>query len=174
MKLTESVDARTQNSLVTTARKTYVIDIAPKPRRPGISLLCVHAKEFHGVVGTKLLARYLRACIATLQDRATCVFVDANVTDDAMCEAFGEGLSENNFEVLSPAGQYCTTQKTRSEMHGQIYDKKKCLNTQKAHKDFVALFQNGKLWNSPAFAAVYPDLKAEPQDLPASQWPSDH
>merc|ERR1711862_1066346 len=94
--------------------------------------------------------------------------------DETMCKAFGDVLIENGFEVLSPAGRYLTTQKTRSEMHGQIYDRRKCLQTVSVHKQFVALLQTVQEWECRNLASVYPNLKAEPQDLPSPQWPSDH
>merc|ERR1711957_841916 len=171
---TIDVDAKIRKSLETTARKTYAIQIAASPRRPGICLLCVHAKEFPGVEGTELLVKYLRACSAIqTEQKTTCIFVDTNVPDDELCTVFGHGLTENGFQVLSPAQSYCTTQKTRTQMHGQFYHAK-CGKTTRAHKDFVALFQRNENWKCPNIASVYPDLTAEPKDLPTEQWPSDH
>jgi hypothetical protein len=171
---TEEVDPKDLDSLRTTARKTYLIDLEASAKRPGLRLLCVHAKEFKTQAGTRLLAKYLRACVGSVQECSAVVMIDSNVPNLDMCNTFADGLQDQGFEVLSPAGGYFTTQKTRSEMHGQIYDNRKCLKTVKSHKDFLALLQTTKRWECQGMAHAHPNLKAEPQDLPNPQWPSDH
>jgi len=77
----EPVGQKDMESLKTTARKTILMDIAATPRRPALRAISAHAKEFKTNEGTRLLARYLRAVIGHLEDRAGMVMLDSNTAD---------------------------------------------------------------------------------------------
>jgi hypothetical protein len=174
----ETIDARDRESLKTTARKTFVVDIKQTDLRPGLRLVAVHAKEFKSDEGTRLLARYLREVAKPAADRAALVVVDSNTSTKSTSALFDEACRASQFEVLSPSGAYTTTRKKRSEMHGQIYDTKKCLKSVEAHKTFVMLAQNSggyPVWEPVALARAIPDLPVHAaQTLPSAAWPTDH
>jgi len=199
----KDVSDKDKESLKTTAFKTFVMDVAVptgKMNAKGaqetlpVRFLSVHAKEFKTEEGTKLMAAYLRALALAgeIQDsntpNAAVVLLDSNTPDVAQSAVFDGALVANGFQVLSPVkAKYTTTRKQRSQMHGQIYDKKKCLQVVQAHKTFAAMIQqpaDTPVWEAlmetqedgTARAAVpCPDLAKETLiTLPHRDWPTDH
>lgn len=194
----EDVDPKDRESLTTTCFKTFVVDLEiptsaenDKDTTP-VRFASVHAKEFKSDQGTKIFAAYLRALGGDMKagkiHRAAVILTDSNTPDAAKSKIFDESLTANGFHVLSPADcKYTTTRKQRSQMHGQIYDGKKCLKTVSAHKTFAALLQSDQgppVWEAISekldngmerWAKPFPDLvKEDRTTLPHIGWPTDH
>jgi len=176
------VDENDKKSLQTLARKTLVIELEAQGSRPAMRAVCAHSKEFKSEEGTKLMAKYLHAVASNgdEKDKPCLVMIDANTPTMAMSKVFSAEAQALGFEVLSKseADDYITTRKKRSEMHGQFYDKKKCLKVVEAHKTFLLLLQpkeEGKEVFVVPKAEQYPDLKKDTaQMLPNLAWPTDH
>jgi len=171
----EAVDKKDKKSLGTTGLKTAVLDTSN-----GLRFVCTHCKEFKTEAGTKLLTRYLHAVAGDARDRCIVILCDANTPNDRMAHVFEEGLHECGFQVLTPAASIRTTRKQRSELHGQIYDQRKCLKVVEAHKTFAAIRPraspdlDASPWEFSGSLQVYPDLRTTPWILPNRRWPTDH
>lgn len=166
-----AVGDKDQKSLQTTTRKTAVVDFSN-----GLRIASVHCKEFKTEAGTRLLARYLRSLTSDMHERQTAVVLcDANTPNDQMAQVLDDGARECGFQVLTPATMFKTTRKQRSELHGQIYDRKKCLKVVEAHKTFALLAPaSQEPWQAEGPTKIFPDFKVDPNSLPNSEWPTDH
>jgi len=166
-----AVSDKDRKSLQTTAQKTAIVDFSN-----GLRVASVHCKEFKTVEGTKLLARYLRSLTHDMHERQTAIILcDANTPNDQMAQVLDDGARECDLQVLTPAAMFKTTRKQRSELHGQIYDRKKCLKVVEAHKTFAMLAPASQgSWQAQGLPRIFPDFKVDPNNLPNSEWPTDH
>lgn len=169
----EGIEKKDMDSLTTTSKKTSVLEIAETSKRPALRVINVHCKEFKSDDGLKLLVKYLMA----LAGKETAMaLLDANTPNQEKAKTLDATCQENGIKVLSPATEspFWTTQKQRSEMHGQIYDQRKCMKVVKAHKDFCLLFPGSATWEAQSNAERWPNLTKDPKNLPNKSWPSDH
>jgi len=180
---TGELNDKDRASLDTTAKKTFVIDVKESKqsgRTQKMRFVSVHAKEFKSESATELLARYTKALAGDLGKKdppIAVIMLDSNTSSKKMSESYAAALTKAGFHVLSPTDQgYTTTRKKRSEMHGQIYDTKKCMQVVEAHKTFVAMIKGTTgVCKEEGWAVAHPNLPADKDTmLPNSQWPTDH
>eukprot|EP00931_Biecheleriopsis_adriatica_P079162 TRINITY_DN52571_c0_g1_i1.p1 TRINITY_DN52571_c0_g1~~TRINITY_DN52571_c0_g1_i1.p1 ORF type:complete len:579 (-),score=93.95 TRINITY_DN52571_c0_g1_i1:27-1763(-) len=171
-------DYKILSSFKTSARKTLVVDFQNYLR-----FVVIHAKEFKHPYGYQLLARYAKV-LALMDDfpGMTAVVTDANTAKVEAQKAFilaleGLEFAVNPRAVDAQANTY-TTQKKRSILHGQIYDKSKSDQLVSAQKDYIAVYQPTptKLYElkEPYSGAIMPDLSNAEALLPNDDWASDH
>ena len=144
----------------TTANKTFAVKFADHDS----IFIVIHAKEPKQGQDAKLLANYIVAVGKEIDPNAT-VFAmcDTNLATLQVSTEFNNQLHEQGFS-MSGNGQHITTRKKRSILHGQCYDKKKCLQLVEAPKD--AIVSNLPMETIPPF----------PNNilLPSPEWASDH
>ena len=171
----EGLDAKmAKGCLDTTARKTMAVRFpdAPAPIA-ALTFVNIHAKEPKTAAAAKLLADYTvrvgaRAAGGDAAPRLV-AFLDANTAKQPIAEAFAAQLATHELETL-PGSKVDTTAKMRSRLHGQTYDKNKCMKVVRAPKD--ALVAPTGLMSAPV---ITPDIKTLCSTaLPSDIWASDH
>mmetsp|Transcript_44321 Transcript_44321/g.139846 ORF Transcript_44321/g.139846 Transcript_44321/m.139846 type:complete len:172 (-) Transcript_44321:473-988(-) len=102
-------------SCVSFAEET--LDIGDKLR-----VINVHVKELKTEAGTKFLADYMRSLCHS--ERINFLLADTNIPNSSKVETFSARAAALGLRVF-PSG--VTTRKKRTELHGQMYDARKCL-----------------------------------------------
>lgn len=156
----DGISEKDKNGLVgTTTKKTMIVDFS------SLRVINIHAKEPKERQAASTLAKYIKTLSGSENWIALC---DSNISSYDVGNEFKDQFDE----LVFPEPNVDTTSKHRSLLHGQCYDREKCLVTVKASKDKIIVssglsFSNGK---------VSPDVNRDDVNitLPTIIHPSDH
>mmetsp|Transcript_8701 Transcript_8701/g.19739 ORF Transcript_8701/g.19739 Transcript_8701/m.19739 type:complete len:211 (-) Transcript_8701:69-701(-) len=168
----EEVGSEDLERFRTTARKTMTLDIGDNLR-----VINIHVKEMNTEAGTQFLADYMR-CLCH-PDKINFVLADTNIPNPSKVNTFTARASSLGLHVIPCRST--TTRKKRTELHGQMYDERKCFKVVEARKDFCLCWAGGERRERVEAALrkwevkVFPELGEEAELLlPNAHWPTDH
>jgi hypothetical protein len=130
---------------------------------------CACCPQLYTRLTLLLISSSLAGAAAAAGGGPAVALLDTNLATHDACTAFSERLGNNYGMESFPPPTVDTTVKQRSVLHGQCYDKKKCLKVVKGPKDKIAATKgllSGKY-------SVFPKIE-ETEGLPSHEWASDH
>ncbi|EKX43192.1 hypothetical protein GUITHDRAFT_110918 [Guillardia theta CCMP2712] len=112
------------------------------------------------------------------KERINFLLADTNIPNSSKVETFSARAAALGLRVF-PSG--VTTRKKRTELHGQMYDARKCLKVVEARKDFCLCWAASELREQLESSQSSWQVKVSPELgedgemlLPNAHWPTDH